>query len=61
MVKVCDRGTCGQQRPRSDCTDAQSDLGLLYPLTESLDAVAHIEVLQMPGSDCAASLSDLDL
>ena len=30
-------GICGQRRPRSDCADVQSDLGLPCPLTKSLD------------------------
>ena len=36
-MKICFRGTCGQLRPRSDCANAQSDLGLRSPPTESLD------------------------
>ena len=31
---------CGQQSPRSDCTSAQSDLGLCCRLIESLDTTA---------------------
>ena len=35
-------GICGQRRPRSDCADAQSDLGLHFPLTESLSTTECI-------------------
>ena len=35
-------GICGQRRPRSACASAQSDQGLWYPLTESLDTIECI-------------------
>ena len=28
---ISKNSVCGQQRPRSDCSDAQADLGLHYP------------------------------
>ena len=37
-------GICGQRNPRSDCADAQSDLGLRSPLTETLDTVECFDV-----------------
>ena len=42
-------GICGQQRPRSDCASAQSDLGLYCPLTESLDTTECMNGQQRPG------------
>ena len=44
-------GICGQRRPRSDCADAQSDLGLLCSLIESLSTVEHNEVQQYDQAD----------
>ena len=48
----------GQRRPRSDCAHAQSDLGLLCPLTESTTSVEHIDEW---GADLAARDIQLDL
>ena len=36
-------GICGQRRPRSTCTSAQSDQDLHCPLTESLDTIDSME------------------
>ena len=36
-------GVCEQQRPRSDCTSAQSDPGLCCSQTESLDTIESVE------------------
>ena len=46
-------GICGQRRPRSGCTSAQSDQGLRRPFTESLDTFECINGEKMPGSDIA--------
>ena len=42
-------GMCGQRRPRSACASAQSDQGLPWPLTESLDIIECINVEQRRG------------
>ena len=41
-------GICGQQRPRSACTSAQSGQELYCPLTESLDSTECINGEQRP-------------
>ena len=43
-ANMCLRNLCGQRRRRSDCANAQSDLGLHCPLIEALDTVEHIVV-----------------
>ena len=40
-------GICGQRRPRSACASAQSDQGLHFPLTESLDTTDYMNDEQM--------------
>ena len=43
------RVMCGQRRPRSDCADAQSDLGHHCPLTESLHTTECMNGKQRTG------------
>ena len=50
---MCIRGMRGQQRPGSDCADAQSDQGLRCPLPESLNTKECIDGEQRPGWDLA--------
>ena len=38
-------GICGQRRPRPDCADAQSGLGLCCPLTEVMDTKEYMDEL----------------
>ena len=52
---------CGQRRPRSDCADAQSDLGLQCPLTESLDTTECMNGEHRPGQYFAPAQDDLNL
>ena len=40
-----------QHRPWSACANAQADLGLCCPLTESADAVVHVDEQKMPRLD----------
>ena len=47
-------GICGQRRPRSACTSAQSDQGLPCPQTELLYSTECLNGKQMPG--CTFSL-----
>ena len=42
-------GICRQQRPRSDCTDVQSDQVLCSPITKLFDTIECISGEQMPG------------
>ena len=49
QAKLCLRGMRGQRRPRSDCADAQSDLGLRCSLPESMDTTECINGEQRPG------------
>ena len=46
-------GICRQQRPRSDCTSAESDQGLYSPLTESLGTTECMNGEQTPGPSCS--------
>ena len=46
-------GICGQRRPRSACSSAQSDQGLRCLLTESSGTIECIDGEQMPGWDIA--------
>ena len=52
---------CGQCGPRSACADAQTDLGLHCPLTESLATVVYVKNQIMPRLDCTDVHADLDL
>ena len=45
-------GICGQQRPRSDCASAQSDLGLHCPPRESFGNIECINGEQTPEWNC---------
>ena len=58
--KIGCRSTYRQWISSSACVWVQSDQGIWYPLTESLDTVDYIDVQQRPLSDCVASLADLD-
>ena len=42
-------GICGQRRPRSACASAQSDQGLRFPQTESVDTIECMNREQRPG------------
>ena len=48
-------------RPRSDCADAQSDLGLRCPLTESLDTTECMNGEQKLGLQFAHAQDDQNL
>ena len=51
--KTVSSGICGQRRPRSVCVSAQSNQGLHYPLTESLDTIKCINLEKMSGYESA--------
>ena len=52
---------CGQRRPRSDCANAQSDLGLRCLLTESVDTTECMNGEQRPECYFAFAQDDLTL
>ena len=54
-------GRCGQQRPRSACASAQSDQGLQFPLTESLDTTECMNEFIGSRSYVAHAEDDLNL
>ena len=51
----------GQWKPWSDCTSVQSDQGLHYPLTKSLNTTECMNGEQKPGWCSAHWLADLNL
>ena len=53
-------GICGRRRPRSDCTNAQSDQGLRSPLPESLATIECINGERTPGWDLAHAQDDVN-
>ena len=61
QMKMCLKGMRRQQRPRSDCADAQSDQGLCCLLPESLDTIECINGEQRPGWDIVHAHDCLDL
>ena len=52
---------CGQRRPNSACTSAQSDQALQCPPTESVDTTESMNGEQMPGQYFAHAQDDLNL
>ena len=54
-------GICGQRRPSSACTFAQSDQSIQCPLTESLNTTKCTNVDQRPGWYIAHAHDDLNL
>ena len=60
-AKNVSSGKCGQQRPRSDCASAQSDLGLRCPLTEPLDTTECMNGEKRPGWYFAHAQYELNL
>ena len=61
MQKHVFRHICRQQRPRSACASTQSDQGIHYLLTESLDTTECLSGWQRPGSYFAHAQDDLNL
>ena len=60
-LRKCVLGICGQPRPRSACASAQSDQGLHYPLTESLDSTGCMNGEQRLGRYFVHAQHDLNL
>ena len=60
-IRKSDFGHMRTAKPRSDCADAQSDLGLHCPLTESFDTAECINREQMPRGYLAHVQDDLNL
>ena len=51
---------CGQRSPWSACAQAQAELGLRFPLTESGDNVVYVDEQKVPRLDCTDAHVDLD-